>query len=474
MTDTRYDFNNNSVRAVIVIGDVPTIPISYSLSMNSLNESDLAQFHITSDLIDMRKISQKYRLQDTYVKIELWTGYFNTQNIYHSFNEAMIGYPSNDDLKRYLVNNQNYKRLLKRRWFGVLDMPSFTWGDVRSADITTLTCKEVFTLLDDYTFEKKYEEEQATVQAVLQDLQRTITAFTIKIDEELLKNTKKMNLNLGAKAKINKDDGSTETVDKGYNTIGKSFFQVIKDVCQKAKIDFVQDTTDPFTYIFKEPKSSDKLWILDRVKDFTSCSVNFGKFGHSNGSKIGIITKSVQEDGSVLVGTFPRNLDNSKPESKKVIIKTLKPHLKQEELDERASAIALNYGKYQLTGSMTIPNGIPDIKPDHLLQLKDSTPFTGYDTNRRMTNIIGDINFRINAIKEEYSESHGLSQSVEFELDITNNLNKIDYDTGEIKAFDLMPNSKDASKINDANNEVEMIAVEKLLSQKLKDIREGN
>lgn len=456
--DTSFDFNSNAPRAVIVIGDVATIPLDYEITMNSLIESDVATINLSADLFDMAGLWNVWRKEKSYIPVEIWSGYFNTNLLYHSFNEAMDHYPSNDDVKRFLISDNNFKRLLKKRWFGIANIPSFRFGDVQSADVVTINCSEVLNMLDDFMFDKKYIEDEAKVSSVLNDLIKAVKGktdntkghgFTLIIDPDLAKNSTKMNYQLGHKTKLNKDDGTTEEIDKGYTTRGKTYFQVIKEICEKLKIDFVQSETDSFTYVFKEPKTSDKLYTLDRAKHFSSCNIHGGKAGQ-NGmtTKIGIVCKSVQDDNTVVIGKFPKTLDMNSNATKKIKIIEVGKNLTQLHCEDRASAIAQNYSKYQITGNIVIPNAIVELKPDNLLKFIDTTPFSGYQESRRMSSLFGDINFRIVSIKEVFKDGVGLAQpSVEFELDITNNLNRIDTTTGEIKAYDLLSPS-DGEKIN--------------------------
>ena len=235
----QFDTENCTARCVVVIGGAATIPITYTLTENNLLESDTCTVELSSDLIDYSGLLQKARQLNSYVPIEIWVGYENIQERYHAFNESMIGYKSNDDLKRALVNGE-YKKRLHKRWFGIIDQPTFKFGGAESNDIQTYTCRERITILQEFPFEKKYEGDKATVRSVITDLQQQIKDFTIKIDPELDKNAARMNLLLGQKEHLNKDSGEEEEKITDYNTKGKTFWDVILDICSKAKITFQQ------------------------------------------------------------------------------------------------------------------------------------------------------------------------------------------------------------------------------------------
>lgn len=472
MDNNRYDTFNSQIRSVVVIGDVPTIPYQYTLTTNSYLESDSASIVLTSDLCDLSNLWKNFRQENVFVPIEIWTGWININKIYHHFNEAFYGNPSNDDLKRTIVNGE-YKKFMTKRWSGILEVPTWNYGNVSSPDLLILSCTEAYTLLEDYLYEFKFEGDQAKVGYVLNQIIKDVTGFKITIDEELLKNKDIMNLDLGMKEKLNKNDGEVSTVDKGYNTIGKTIMQVIQDVCKKARIDFIQDRSkSEISYIFKTKKSSDKLWKLDRNGHFDTLSIYGGKHGRTTGNtKIGVIVQSLNESTNQVVnGKFPTTLTNANSSMKIKVVKA-ENNLNQEQCEERASRIALNYAKYNITGKMTIPNAITGIEPDHLLQILDTSPLNGYNTARKITNITGkndnSINFRINSIEESFGNGK-CEQSLEFELDISNNLNLIDFKTGEIKGYNLLPDSKDVKKLKEEQEQTVFIPLENLTPNLIK------
>lgn len=465
----QFDTDNCTARCVVVIGGSPTIPISYSLTENNMLESDNCTIDFSSDLLDYSGLLQSARKSNSYVPIEIWVGYENIQERYHAFNESMTGHKSNDVLKRTLVNGE-YKDRLHLRWQGLVDQPTFKIGGADSNDTISLVCRERIVILQEFPFEKKYEGSHATVKSVITDLQQQIKDFTILIDPELEKNSARMNLLLGQKDTINKDNEETEKISD-YNTKGKTFWEVILDICSKAKITFLQSDTDPNTYIFKELMTSPYLWVLDRGKHFKDCDIKMGKFSGNQGGKIGIIVKSKQKNGSVIIGKFPRDLSNASPESHKItLLDNVKTDMTKIECEQLAADEAGQIAKSSITGTMHCPNAIAGMGSDHLLNFTDNS---GVISIRKMNNILGKdkVNFRITSITENFGTSTGWSQpSVEFEMDISTNL--IDSKTGELKAYDLFPNSKDRANIEGVNGQIILYIPKDALPDSLQNMRE--
>ncbi len=458
-------------RAVVVIGGnlinsgTPTIPLTYDLTMNSFLETDILEIVIPSELLDMSGIIKQSRKQNNYIGIELWSGFLPVQHPQHSWTQASIGLLSNDQMKKDLLNS--YKTKLTKRWFGVVEQPKIRI-DQKSGDFITLICKELFTLFQDYIYEKMYEGEASSVENVIKDIAGSLTSgLNIIIDPDIYqKYPDRLKVLMGLHVKFSKDGSEDQEELKQYSTVGKTVFDIIVDICRKSKLKFVQSETESFTYMFTVDKSSSTLWTLDANAHFQSCELAMGKSGNSNSNKFAVEFFSKQKDGTTTIkGTFPRNLTNDSPESQKLVSINGGVNKTKSELEAAATDYALNYSKTSIVGTMHIPNAITNLKPTHLLRLNDTRPIAEYRKLTVYTNSDGkEINFRINSISEKFGLGNGLEQtSVEFELDRA--VNSINESTGEITGSDLLPSTiQKMEKIN--TDTIKMIDNKKILANR--------
>lgn len=439
-------------RSVVVIGGVPTIPQSYDITMNSYLESDTANIIIPTELIDISRIMKNARKENKYVEVEIWAGYLNSQLEQHTFVQSIKNGISNDEIKKKLL--REYRDKLSLRWFGLLDVPSIVWGD--TGDITTLPCRELFTFLQDYAFEKKYEGENSTVKAIIDDIKKNLTgSINILVDKGVPEN--KLKVQMGLKTKYKKDTEEKTEELKEYNTNGKTYFDVIAEICKRAKLQFLQSENDLKTYVFYDDRTSDTLWELDRARDFKDCRINFGKIGTSNSNKVAFIVRSKQTgqegDEEYIEGTFPTELTDESPESTRVQIITISNNRTKEECEQIAFDKASAYAKQSITGSFTVPNAIPKIKPSHLLNILDTSALPEKRRITLYTTANGSkMNFKITSITENFGYD-GWKQSVEFELEPA--LNLLDEKTGEIKGYKLVP-ERDSESNSDKLSEIDM------------------
>ena len=178
-------------RAVIVINDTATIPLSYNLSCNGYLESDTLTVELPMELINFKEIQETARSKSDFIKIELYSGFLNSQAPQHLFVQSLQGGLSNDQLKKKFINEKIYKDTLALRWWGLVDKFSMRWGSVEQADIVTLTCSEAFQKLAFIQYEKKYQDK-ATVGNVIKDL----SAFLKKIKIQIAKEVPQTSLNV--------------------------------------------------------------------------------------------------------------------------------------------------------------------------------------------------------------------------------------------------------------------------------------
>lgn len=422
-------------RAVVVINNVPTIPLSYDLTTNAYLETDNLTISIPMELIDIKEIMKTTRSNSDIVTIELWSGFLNSQSPQHLFTQSMTNMKSNDRLKKDFINDKIYKKTLPLRWFGCVDKISLFYGEKEQADMITIHAVELFTKLQDYMYEKEYKEDEGTVKRVIDDLKKYLKKFKIEIDKNVTQ--QQLNLLLGSKVKYKKDnedgsEGTEEKEDKKYSTFGKTVFEVIKDICAKAKLEFVQSDDNPFTYIFTPLYTPSKQWNLDRALHFTSCKIDQGDGSSSNKGKCTFVLKSIQnKDASVVEYTYPEELQNDSAETMLKRVINVENNLTKDQLKSRALDYFLNYSKGSMSGSINIPNAITMLKPYHQITLKDTSNVHPL----RKINLVDDkgnlLKFKITSIQEKFNKEDGLTQdSVEFQL--SDYLYTIDIKSGAI------------------------------------------
>ena len=446
-------------RSVIVIGGVPTIPYSYDLTTNMYLETDTATMIIPTELIDLSKALINSRKDNKYIEVEIWSGYLNSQREQHVFTQSIKNGISNDEIKKELI--KDYKTKLSLRWFGLLDIPSIKWS--KSGDYVTLTAKELFTFLQDYAFEKKYEGEDSKISSIINDIKSQLKgSINILIDKSVKDN--QLNLQMGMKTKYKKDSEEKEEELKEYNTNGKTYFDVIVEMCKRGKMQFLQSENDLKTYVFKDNRTSDVLWELDRALHFDEFEIKFGKTGSSNANKVAFIVRSKQTgkngDEEYIEGTFPKELTDESPESTRVKYITISNDRTKEECEQIAYDKASAFAKQSVTGTITIPNAIPKLKPTHLLNIVDNTALP---EKRKITLYTGNsenkMNFKFVSITEHFDHQNW-NQNAEYELEPT--LNIIDSKTGEIKGYKLYAPKNNDNSDPLSSTEMRLIDLNKL------------
>jgi len=420
MVDIRFGGNNGDnvvPRSVIVIGGTPTIPLSYDITMNNFMESDTATIKFPLELIDTNSLLTVNNKVGAFITVEIWSGFISATSKQHTYVQSNYNMKSNDQLKKDLL--KSYKEDLQLRWFGILGQPEFNLS-VDSASLISFNCREVITLLQDIYYEKKFEGDTATVEAILKDISASLgktLKLSIKIEDK-----ERLRLNMGAKFVYKKKEDTREEKATEYNTVGKTYYQVLEEIIKKASLMIEQSTTDPFTYIISDLKSSNKLWELDRVKDYCDIRIREGEYGGSGNKQLNIIAKSVQSKGEVVEAFFPRNFNGEITEGTKIKFISVAPNKDKDYCEKIAIQYATAYQKLGMTGDCIIPNAITGLKPHHLLKFKDSSNLA-----IKLPKYYQNIIFRINSIKESYSKENGLKQdSVEFDLDELVNITRFD------------------------------------------------
>ena len=309
------------------------------------------------------------------------------------------------------------------RWFGVLDKaPTLFWGSKDQSDMITLTCGEIFNKLAQVMYEKKYEGDKASINNIIKDLQSFLTKIKIEIDPKVKK--EQLDQLMGSKIKYAKDnedgsEGSEEKEDKEYSTVGKNVLEIIKEICTRGKLDFVQSDADPFKYIFQPIYTPSKVWELDRSQHFSSLKIEGGDGSTSSGGgKISLRMKSKQDkDGSILEYIYPEKLQNDSPETLNLKVINTAPNLTKPQLEKLALDYFLNYNKSLMYGTITIDNALTMLKPYHAITIVDNSTVPKLRKIELKDNNNKPLQFKIISINESYSKDNGLKQeSVEFIL----------------------------------------------------------
>ena len=448
MVDVRFGGNNGDnivPRSVVVIGGTPTIPLSYDITMNNFMESDTASIKFPLELINMISILQANNQAGSFITVEIWSGFISATSKQHTYVQSNFNMKSNDQIKKDLL--KTYKNDLQLRWFGILGQPEFNLS-LKQSSLITFSCREIITLLQDIYYEKKFEGDSATVEAILKDISGSLgktIKLVIKIEDK-----ERLRLNMGAKFVYKKKTGEREEKATEYNTVGKTYYQVLEEILKKASLMIEQSTIDPYTYIISDLKSSNTLWELDRIYDWSDIRIREGEYGGTGNKQLAVIARSVQSKGEAVESFFPRDFNGNITEGTKIKTISVAPNKDKDYCERIAIQYATAYSKLGITGDVVIPNAITGLKPHHLIKFKDSSSLA-----IKLPKYYENVKFRVNSIKESYSKESGLKQdSVEFDLDELVNITKFDPKGNFIqvdykKYFnDILPTSKDGVKFD--------------------------
>lgn len=415
-------------RAVAVVGNTPTIPLTYNLLMNNFAESDTLTIKYPLELFDYSLLRKGLNGGARIATVELFSGFLPINMKQHTWVQSYSEMLSNEELKIYLL--KNYQKHLPSRWFGYVDHPEYEYGE--SGDFIVLHCRELATLMQRYAFERKYESNKATVQQVLRDITSTLSVFKITLDKQIP--TKKLQLLLGVDTKVKKDD-TTEEVIKDYNTVGKSYWDIIQDILQKAKLQIIQDPKQPFNYLIQDLQTTNRQWTLDRAYHFNKLTMRQGTVGGGTIPRIGVIVESKQSNNQAPISvSFPRNLSNDSPES----LNIRKIDAGIDKNIDYCKTLAYDFAqilsRQSLNGDMTIPNAITELRPRDILRIIDTTKTHPL---RNVTQVTAQASFLITSIQESFGYNAGLRQDqVEFDLDP--NINTVD-DDGNFFGYKVKP-----------------------------------
>ncbi len=433
-------------RAVIVIGKTPVYALDYNLVTNTNFESDSLNFSVPMDLIDIRDLIKSFLKQGSVVPIAVYAGFIDSYFEHFYTYDFDYKSSSNDMVKNKFLSK--FKEVLSLRWIGLMTQPELNFEEVGSPDTIKFIAGDYSKILSKYKYENQYEGENASVEKIVGELNSKLSKFQIKFDNKLTSGELNVikSYNMGAKSTF-KDDNDEEVEITQYSTVGKTYFDILKDICEKTRTTIVPDfesyeknNTEVINYIITKRVTSDIGWKLYRDRDFKRLSIRLGDFASTPIPQVSVKMISRQDDSTEdLVGTFPKNISESSPEGQRVFIHNAPKNLSKRQLEIMAEERASEISKLEINADLFIPNAIVGLKVKHQIKLENAKNFSA----QRDLKIIGDVNFVVDSISEDYNQD-GLSQKVEVSLDL--NTNDFLTDSGSITAmnvFDVNDTSKD-------------------------------
>jgi len=432
--------NNLVPRAVVVIGKTTVIPLSYTLNMHYEFDTDTCTITFPMDLLDISSIYTESLKTGNVIPIELWSGYIDTREPHLStfdFTED-TAYKTNSQLVDDLL--VDYQELLTRRWVGIMGQPELSYGSIESSDEIRLFCYDYSIILKRFNYEEEFKDSDSRVDRILDKLNGSLKNFKFELDTTMeTKDLDKIRGTLmGYDVDYTKDGETSSTKEINYNTNGKSYYQILKDICDRTRTTIVIDYNkiieqNKLVYTITKRKSSDRGWRLFRNKHFIELSIRAGGYNSVASPKIAVECFSTDtKSGKTVKGAFPVNLTKESPEGQTYLTYRLENDLTTEQLKARAFDIANNLARKDITGDLFLPNAIVNLYPKQIITLNDGTDLV----RNRSIQQYADYNFVVSSISEEFSlDGNGLTQKVEFELDMTTNAINADGTTKAIQIF---------------------------------------
>ena len=458
---TKCQFNGNNgfnlaPRCVIVIAGTPCIPSHFSLVRNNDVQSNALTIKFQSDLIDITSLYREMNLIGKAFVVELWVGYLDTtKQTAWTQDLEYADFLSNDELKNELLDT--YQDKLYRSYIGIIKQFELSYSE--DGDYTTLLCGDFALVLQEHDYESIFKDEQSSVENVVKDINKALTSFSIEFSKDV-KDEKKVLMGYEKKIKRDKDSGdeTEESKEVKYTTEGKTYWNIIEEICKKANLLIDVDLQDydfkkqkKIKYILRPRLTSNVTWLLERERHFDTCNLRSGKIGVGTTNNVQIEVRSLNDETSEYEsGSFPENLSKAdNPNGSRFFIYITEHNKSKSELDLKAKDIALQHAKFAINGDLSISHAIIGMNAGHnLIIIDNSTSLKG----RSLNVLAGDfnkfddeskqdsINFTIKNIAEDYEFGEAYSQKIEFEMN--QNLNIVDVATGELKGMNLFPRTK--------------------------------
>lgn len=458
---THCQFNGNigfnlAPRSVVVIAGTPCIPNTFSLTRNNTLDSNTLTLKFQSDLIDISSLYREMNKIGKAFVVELWVGYLDTKK-QTAWTQDLdyADFLSNDELKNELLDT--YKERLYRSYIGVVKQFELSYDE--AGDMTTLLCGDFALILQEHDYESIFKDEQSSVENIVKDINKALNSFSIEFSSDV-KDEKKVLMGFEKKIKKDKETGDETTEEKEikYSTEGKTYWNIIEDMCKKANLlvdvdlqnyDYMRQ--DKIKYVLRPRLTSNVTWLLERERHFDSCNLRSGKIGVGTTNNVQIEVRSLNDETSEYeTGSFPENLSKAdNPNGSRFFIYVTENNKSKKELDLRAKDIAMQHAKFAINGDLRIPNAIVGLNAGHNLIIIDNTTFV---KGRSLSVLAGNfdkfddessqdsINFTIKSVVEDYEFGQAYTQKLEFEMN--QNLNIVDVSTGELKGMNLFPRTR--------------------------------
>lgn len=445
-------------KVVITIGGTPFVPRDYNLVTNKMFENDVLTIHVPMDSIDISSVYLNALDANSFALMEIWAGYVSYedyQTIWTQSNEEKVKL-SNDGIHKTLL--QNYQKMLNRRWIGYVTSYDLDYVDAEGTepDSITIVGSDISKILKDTAFEANFAGDDSRLENVLNIINSHLPSFEITLGKTVSNTVK--NLILGYDKKIDKDTGEETEKEIKYNTKGKNYWDVLRDIVNKGRLKLIADYENihrdkngklKIRYTLEPVTNTGKLWKLYRNRDFKTARLRLGDIAVKSTKRVAVKVRSCSttdpNNPLQVEGTFPRDLnDITNPEEVSYRIIDDSDNLTKEQCEQKALLMAATLAKTDITGETLIPNGIIGIKQSDEIQLFDDDRI-GYfkDKQNRLHSIdfskSGRIpTFEISSITEDFDEhSNSITQKYEFHLVMDMNL--LDVKTGKMKGKEAMP-----------------------------------
>jgi hypothetical protein len=435
-------------RSVIVIGGTPILAYDYNLITNIELESDSATITYPTDLLNITTMYRNFRTDGRVIPVQIWSGFLDYRfQHFSSFDFDKTSAKSN----QYLIDDllQNVDKYLTLQWYGIVKQFELNFPEPSETDITKIMCSDFSVVLKKYDYEHQYQEDEAKVGNILNNINSKMKNFKFIVDPDLPQSEihKIKQFVMGYETKYKEDGSESEKSEIKYTTTGKSYYDILKEIAEDTRTTIVPDierfnkqdveNEGKLVYMLTRRMTSAKGWRLYRNQHFNNLNIRSGEFGGSPSAKIAIKVwcDDTENAGEKIEGTFPKNLPKADaPEGQHLFIFKTKPGTVKTTLEGIAEDVAKQIAQDDITGDMMIPNAIIGLKVKHQLQLRDGTELAD---NRSVSTFGEDVNYVVNSITQDYGlQNDTLSQKVEFCLDL--NTTNIINSNGEFNTINKM------------------------------------
>lgn len=388
-------YRSHSPYSFVILGGSWALVKKYSLSLTNRGEASSVKIEIPLDNIDSKVFTETANT-DKHVEVQVYSGYLvDTEDAKTQIKDLLN-----------LINSKKMATQSKfvQRFDGFVYQPEWSFGDER---MMTLNCFDWSQILREYKYESNLQDGDTEVKNVIDKVQQRLTGMKIQAD------TYSGSLKLG--------EQDPETKKFTFQSSGKSHYEILEECAKKmGKKLFVLGKN---IYI-KSYKESPMIWnfyygdrnspaykSLEGATPFRSLKLRFGQVGDAQKSKcvVDLSSRTTSKKGKNSA-THIRYPENAAVDAlTKLIKKTLKNNLSEQELKIEAENIWKKETKKVMTGNLDLDFANP------FIDLYDIATFITDENNPDLGYLKG-VWFSINSINEEYSVE-GYTQSVEVDCD---------------------------------------------------------